>query len=172
MFRKICDLRNFAKLRVSNCAYSLELLYQRLATLLKELPAQVFCCNLCIYFKNTILYSRLPGDCFRNTKINNFYCDGRAVTLRNSLFETTIYFYRTLFSQNMQKQPPEVVYKKRCSQKIRKIHRKTTMPEPFSFSTLQTRLCHRCCKFCEIFKRNFFENTTGRLLLNMCNGHL
>ena len=44
MFWKICDLRNFAKLRVSSCAYSLELLYQRLATLLKELPAHQHRC--------------------------------------------------------------------------------------------------------------------------------
>ena len=38
--------------RINNCAHSLEL-YQMLATLLKELPPQVFCCNLCEFFKNT-----------------------------------------------------------------------------------------------------------------------
>ena len=30
---------------------------------------------------------------------------------------------------NKQKQPPEVLYTKRCSKKFRKIHRKTTVPE-------------------------------------------
>ena len=30
----------------------------------------------------------------------------------------------------IEKQPPEVFYKKRCSYKFRKIHRKTPVPEP------------------------------------------
>ena len=34
-------------------------------------------------------------------------------------------FFRTV----VQKQPPEVFYEKRCSEKFRKIHRKTLVPE-------------------------------------------
>ena len=45
---------------VNNCAYSLEL-YQRHATLLKELQVQVFCCNLCEFFKNTFFTKYLRG---------------------------------------------------------------------------------------------------------------
>ena len=41
----------------------------------------------------------------------------------------------------MQKQPPEVVYRKSYSEKFRKIHRNSQV-----FS----------CEFCEIFKNNFF----------------
>ena len=58
MFWKICDLRNFAKSRVNSCAYNLEL-YQRLATLLKKLPGQVFCCNLREFCKNTFFTEHL-----------------------------------------------------------------------------------------------------------------
>ena len=58
------------------------------------------------------------------------------------------------------KQPPEVFYKKRCSQKSRKIHRKT--PVPVSFLTkLQPS-----GEICEIFKNIFLQNTSGRLLLD------
>ena len=83
--------------RINNCAYSLEL-YQMLATLLKELPPLLFCCNLCEFFKNTFftkhLRLQLPQykNSFRNTKINNFYSNGRTVILWNSLFEKTIHF--------------------------------------------------------------------------------
>ena len=47
--------------QVNNCARSLEL-NQGLATLLKELSAQMFCYNLCEFFKNTFVteYLLLP----------------------------------------------------------------------------------------------------------------
>ena len=45
---------------------------------------------------------------------------------------------------NGQKQPPEVFYKKRCSEKFGKIHRKTPMTEAFSSG------------ICEISKKTFF----------------
>ena len=46
--------------RVNNCAYSLDM-YQRLATLLKEIPAQLFCCDDCKFFRNTFFTEHLRG---------------------------------------------------------------------------------------------------------------
>ena len=51
-----------------------------------------------------------------------------------------------------QKQTPEAFRKKRCSQKFRKIHRKTPVPESVNF-----------VKF---LRTPFLQNTFGRLLLN------
>ena len=39
-----------------------------------------------------------------------------------------------------QKQPPEVFFRKTCSQKLCKVHRKTPVPESFSVTLLKTRL--------------------------------
>ena len=48
-------------------------------------------------------------------------------------------FYRKKILQltNYQKQPPEVLCKKSCSQKFRKIHRKTPVPESLFLTKLQ-----------------------------------
>ena len=91
MFWKIGDLKNFAKFTGKQLRYGLEL-YQRPATLLIEVPAQVFCCNCLQIFQEYHFYRTPPGDCFRNTKIKSFYCNRRKVTSWNSLFERTIYF--------------------------------------------------------------------------------
>ena len=114
-------------------------------------------------------------------------------------------FLRTSFLQNtsarlllflaFQKQPPEVLYDKRCSWKFCKIHRKTslaseifknnfftehlrTTASAFSFSETATGgvLWKRCsCKLpkiqgktplvCEISNTLFLQNTSGRLHL-------
>ena len=46
-----------------------------------------------------------------------------------------------VFIFKMQKQPSEVFYKKRCSQKFRKIYRKTPVSESVSESTLFKKDC-------------------------------
>ena len=53
--------------------------------------------------------------------------------------------------RTLQKQPLEVFYKKRCSQKIGKIHRKTPLPEP-----QETLAQVFSCEFCEISKTTLF----------------
>ena len=71
------------------------------------------------------------GDCFHNTKINTFYCNGRTVILWNSIFEKIIYFHGTLFLQNMQKQPPEVFYIKKVFLEILENSQKKTYARVF-----------------------------------------
>ena len=71
-------------------------------------------------------------------------------------------------SMNLQKQPSELFSKKKCSEIFRKIHRKTTVPEPLfnkaaSWGLLATGT-GVFCEFCEISKNTFF---TGRLLLKL-----
>ena len=56
---------------------------------------------------------------------------------------------------NGQKQPLEVFLKKRCSQKFRKIHRKTSVTEK-----------HFPVDFAKFLRKPFFQNISGRLLLN------
>ena len=56
---------------------------------------------------------------------------------------------------NGQKQPPEVFYKKRCSKKFRKIHRKTSVAKK-----------HFPVYFVKSLRKPFFHNISGRLLLN------
>ena len=64
-----------------------------------------------------------------------------------------------------QKQPTEVFFVKRCSQKFHKIHRKTPVPESFF---KKNRLWHRCflVNFVKFRITPFLQNTFGRLLLN------
>ena len=58
------------------------------------------------------------------------------------------------FTLKCQKQLPEVFCKKRCSEKFRKIHRKTHVPEPlFKKETLAQVFS---CEFCKISKSAFF----------------
>ena len=56
---------------------------------------------------------------------------------------------------NGQKQPPEVFYKKSCSLKIHKIHKKTSVTEK-----------HFPVDFAKFPRKPFFQNISGRLLLN------
>ena len=58
-----------------------------------------------------------------------------------------------------QKQPPEVFCEKRCSQKFRKIHRKTPVspvPQACNFIKKETLAQVFSCEFCEIFKNTIF----------------
>ena len=55
----------------------------------------------------------------------------RASKVLIDLIEETV-FIIALEKMQIQKQPPEVFYKKSCSEKFRKIHKKTPVPEsPF-----------------------------------------
>ena len=85
----------------------------------------------------------------------------------------------------MQKQPLEVFYKKRCSRKFRKIHRKKPVPESVFWLKLQRpatllkkSLWHRCfpvtlakwhrcfpVTLAKFLRTSFLQNTSGRLLL-------
>ena len=68
-----------------------------------------------------------------------------------------------------QKHPLDMFYKKKCSEKFRKIHRKTPVPEfPFNknFIKKETLAQMFSCEFCEIFKNTIFQNTPVRLLLS------
>ena len=68
------------------------------------------------------------------------------------------------FACTFQKQPPEVFYKKRCSQKFPKIHRKTPVPESFflivaknvTLLKKETLVQKFFCEFCEISQTAFF----------------
>ena len=74
-----------------------------------------------------------------------------------------------------QKQPPEVFYKKRCSLKFRKIHRKTPVPEslfnkvagPIPATLLKKRFRHRSfpVNFMKFLRTTFLQKTSGRMLL-------
>ena len=59
------------------------------------------------------------------------------------------------------KHPPEVFFNKRCSQKFRKIHRKTPVPE----SLFKNRFWHRCfpADFAKFLRTTFLQNTSERL---------
>ena len=70
---------------------------------------------------------------------------------------------------NKQRQPPEVFFKKRCSQKFCKIHWKTCTRVSF--------LWHRYCpvNFAKFLRAPFLQNTPGQLLLKkegFLNQHL
>ena len=75
---------------------------------------------------------------------------------------------------NFQKQPPEVFWKRRCSSKCRKIHRKTPVPESsliklhaLPATLLKKRPWQRCfpVTFSKILRTLFLQNTSRRLLL-------
>ena len=78
-------------------------------------------------------------------------------------------------SYQQQKQPPELFFEIRCSQKFHKIHRKPLVPESL-FNTvaglrpanlLKKRLQHRCfhVNFAKFPITPFLQNTSGWLLL-------
>ena len=57
--------------------------------------------------------------------------------------------------RDSQKQPPELKYKKSCSQKFRNILRKAIVLESF-FIEKETLAQVFSCEFCEIYKNTFF----------------
>ena len=70
------------------------------------------------------------------------------------------------YYSNVQKQSLEVFYKKRCSQKFRKFHGKTSVLESLfnkaaglglQLYQLETPTQMLSCKICEIYKNTFFE---------------
>ena len=83
----------------------------------------------------------------------------------------------------IQKQPPEVLCKKRCSYKFLKIHRKTPVPE-FLFNKvrlhtatlLKKRFWHKCIfvNFPKFLRKHLLQSTSGRQLLHMtlCSTYL
>ena len=83
-----------------------------------------------------------PSQTVRNTDLKFFGAafsqknPGRLLS-RQSLLKTLIYLFvnQGVVPGNIpgQKQPPEVFYNKRCSQNLRKIHRKTPVSESLSF---------------------------------------
>ena len=149
MFSKLCDLKNFPKLRVSNCAYSLEL-YQRPATLLKELR-----CNICEFFNNTFFAEHLRATAFIIGKKTVFTAAKEQLFCGKAFLRWPFIFMELCFRRMCKSSYRE------CSYKIYKIHRKTPMPE----SCLLLRI------FAKFSRVTFFENTSGWLLLVMCNSH-
>ena len=81
-----------------------------------------------------------------------------------------------LFQKYTQKQPPKVFFKKRCSQKFRKIHRKIPVSDTFFLITLQARpatllkerLCQRCSpvNFTKFLRTASLQKTSEPLLLD------
>ena len=75
----------------------------------------------------------------------------------------------------VQKQPPELFYKKRCTWTIRKIHRKTPAPESPFYWICRLEACNFIKKealaqvfsleFCEFSRTHFSLNSSGRLFL-------
>ena len=82
---------------------------------------------------------------------------------RNSRLKWVNGKFHFLCSVKCQKQPPEVFYKKRCSEKFRKIHRKT--PKACNFIKKETLAQVISCEFYKNSKNTFLQNTSGRLLL-------
>ena len=74
---------------------------------------------------------------------------------------------------NLQKQPPRGIPRKRCSENMQQIYRRTPMPEcDFNknafCSFIETTLRHGCSpvNLLHIFRTLFLKNTSGWLLLN------
>ena len=76
--------------------------------------------------------------------------------------------FKDLFQMNsitlnikIQKQPPTSIHRKRCSEKMQEICRRTPMPK------CDFTACMFSCKFAASFRTPFPNNTSGRLLLKM-----
>ena len=100
---------------------------------------------------------------------------GRAANLFNKN-HTTLYFllsirrsadvqYWTINLLNWQKQPPEALYKKSCSQKFRNFHRKTPAVKSLfhkvadlqACNFLKKRLQHSCFPVTKFLQNTYFE---------------
>ena len=69
-----------------------------------------------------------------------------------------------------QKQPPRCFLWERCSENMLQIYRRTPMPK-CDFNKAEITLRHGCSpvNLLDIFRRPFFKNTSGRLLLSGLN---
>ena len=80
-----------------------------------------------------------------------------------------IFLWLILFL-NVQKQRSRGVLRKRCSEKMQQIYRRTPMPKyDFNKVAVQIALRHGCSfvNLLHIFRTPFLTNTSGRLLLNV-----
>ena len=68
----------------------------------------------------------------------------------------------------VQKQPPELFYEKRCSQKFRKIYRKTPVPGSLrNFIKKETLAQVSSCEFAKFLRTTLIQNTSRQLLLTI-----
>ena len=58
-------------------------------------------------------------------------------------------------TEHLQKQPPEVLHKKACSEQFCNFHRKT--PEGLQLYQNETPTQDFSCEYCEIFTNTYFE---------------
>ena len=116
--------------------------------------------------------------CINTTIFNRV--NRKQLNILKTFFEFLEFFW--LFTEKMiqpqklldklQKQPPDVFCKKRCSQKFHKIHRKRSVPESLfcrsktsNFIKKETLTQVFSCEFCKISKKNF---STEHLLMTAC----
>ena len=127
----------------------------------QETPKQVFSFEFGEIFKNIFLQNTSGGCLF--------------LVFVEIPRETSTASSQMLVSQ---KQPPEVFCNNRCSQKYRKIYRKTPVPESLlnkvagltPATLLKKRLWHMCfpANFAKFLRTPVLRNTSGRLLLVSC----
>ena len=69
--------------------------------------------------------------------------------------------------KDFDEQPPEILYKKSCSQKFHKIHKRTLVPLFFK-KVSKKRLWHLCfpVNFVKFLRTSFLQTTSKRLLLD------
>ena len=91
------------------------------------------------------------------TKLNVSYIASKLESPGKLLFE--------VFWQ-VQKQPPEMFCKKRCSEKLRKIHRKTDL-RPATLLKQKLWLTWFPVNFAKFLRTTFLQNTSERLLLQL-----
>ena len=139
MFSKICDLKIFPKLRVSNRAYSLEL-YQRPATLLKELR-----CNICEFFNNTFFEEHLRATAFIIGKKTVFTAAKEQLFCGKAFLRWPFIFM-------------ELCFRRMCKSSYRECSIKKVFLQNLQNSQENTyaRVLFTAKNFCEIFKSNFF----------------
>ena len=88
----------------------------------------------------------------------------------NSLSVCLLFCYHLMFlMSSAQKQTSRGVLRKRCSENIQQIYRRTPMPKcDFNKVATKITLRHGCSpvNLLHIFRTPFIENTSGRLLLS------
>ena len=108
------------------------------------------------FYKKSNLWSGLYGEMLHSTKTFVFIGSFRPPQ------EHTHFFVRLTFMETMSF---KMLYKKRCSQNCRKIHRRTPVPKFLFLLKLQAAACNFIkketlaqvfsCEFCQIFKNTF-----------------
>ena len=88
---------------------------------------------------------------------------------RNSRLKWVNGKFHFLCSVKCQKQPPEVFYKKRCSEKFRKIHRKT--PKACNFIKKETLAQVISCEFYKNSKKTFFTEHVWTTASKVCSNN-